>query len=187
MYTQNVDMLEFEVGLEEGDVVECHGSFRRSHCTRCSFALHTAEEMEEKFWSFVRKSQVPCCPLCKALLRPSVTFFGEALPDRFLMANSDLPSCDLLLVIGTSLLVYPVAALPQSVHGKAVRVLLNKESSGCFQFVPASSDSNAEQEQNFRHETSIYRDVFIQGNCDDAAEIFAQIVDFNDEFKDGKM
>lgn len=118
VYTQNIDMMEFEVGLTEEDIVECHGSCRQACCTQCLFRIASKDAMETNFWSHVRQSRPPYCTVCGSLLRPAVTFFGEAMPERFLMANQDLPSCDLVMVIGTSLVVYPVAALPQSANSK---------------------------------------------------------------------
>jgi hypothetical protein len=91
------------------------------------------------------------------------------------------------MVIGTSLVVYPVAALPQSANNKAVRVLLNRERSGCFQFVPPSpaapSADKMREEHRQRHEHSIYRDIFLQGDCDTSAENLADALGHRNDYE----
>lgn len=51
--------------------------------------------------------RVPCCAVCTGLVKPDVVFFGEALPQRFLLHVVDFPTADLLLILGTSLQVCP--------------------------------------------------------------------------------
>jgi NAD+-dependent protein deacetylase sirtuin 2 len=214
IYTQNIDMLEHEViqhhhshtqgegetkerganGEEEEEViVECHGSFRRAYCfnSQCTSPVYvkTKAEMRRLFWDPIRRDEIPCCPTCKQFLRPDVTFFGEPLASQFgQLSMSDLPSCDMLLVMGTSLVVYPVASLPSMVSPTAVRVLLNREPTGCFQFlqpgnltkdIGAAAVSDRQQHQQQQVETSSYRDVYFEGSCDDGARVFVK--EFNDE------
>lgn len=201
VYTQNIDMLEYPM-LSDEDVVECHGSCRAARCVNisCSTRIREATEMELYFWGPIRKAQSPKCPECSQYLRPDVVFFGEPLPERFnRLCFNDLSTCDLLLVMGTTLLVYPVASLPQMVGPQCVRLLINREPSGCFQEVPPGNASDASgmnssgstlqaqpgddtstffadnsnvslTRQNFhQYETKMYRDVFYQGNCDEGA------------------
>jgi NAD+-dependent protein deacetylase sirtuin 2 len=213
VYTQNIDMLEQRIGLSSMEVVECHGSCSRAYCTNeeCElrdWKIDSDEEMERLFWSKVRaidsdaageagKKSCPRCEACGALLRPDVTFFGEPLPVSFGASSmQDLPHCDLVLVLGTSLVVYPVASLPQMVGPKAVRMLINREPTGCFQFVrPADIETQAiatpenvasvlaeEKESYHRWETSQYRDVFRQGDCDAGAEEFVRALGMSDAF-----
>ena len=226
VYTQNIDMLEFSAGLDEEDVVECHGSFRRAWCMSCKQRL-AAEDIPQ-FWLTVQHGSVPTCSICGGSLRPDVVMFGEPLPTRFQECMSkDISKCDLLLVMGTSLVVYPVASLPAQVGPLCVRALINKEASGCFQFVPSSSltthpyislgpsqqsetGDDDDMRAHFENETatveskdplpgedgvplvecstatvqsgsqgdgarlsSQYRDVFLQGDCDDGARALA--------------
>lgn len=193
VYTQNVDMLE-EMILPPDKVTTCHGSFRRALCTSpdCSFTVSmdmdmdtvsSTSLMEEVFWGPIRQHQVPVCPLCRSILRPDVTFFGEPLSADFTrLSNVDLRECDLLLVLGTSLMVHPVASLPQMVGPQAVRMLVNREARGCFQFVSPCNDlpnkegtigSDTEVIKEDQWMTSAYRDVFFQGDCDHGAEKLA--------------
>ena len=98
--------------------------------------------------------------------------------------------------MGTSLLVHPVAGLPQLCGPETVRMLWNREPSGCFQFIAAGNDaSNSDhapdpsflsarsasasarsEEQQHRHESRGYRDVFHRGDCDSAAREFARLL-----------
>jgi NAD-dependent deacetylase len=101
--TQNVDGLHSRAGSEE--VVELHGSLRTASCLEepgRSFPI-TPEMLEDL---------PPRCP-CGAVLRPDVVLFGEPLPAQAVDRAVDLArSCDLMLVVGTSMVVYPAAALP---------------------------------------------------------------------------
>ena len=57
------------------------------------------------------KEEFARCDACGGLVKPSIVFFGEALPQRFAeLAESDLSSCDLLVIMGTSLVVHPFAS-----------------------------------------------------------------------------
>jgi NAD+-dependent protein deacetylase sirtuin 2 len=188
IYTQNIDMLEHQVIHDSNLIVECHGSFKRAYCfnQQCPSPLYlkSSEEMLTHFWNKIRQDEIPLCPHCQHFLRPDVTFFGEPLPLQFGQSSmTDLPSCDLLLVLGTSLVVYPVASLPSMVAPSAVRTLFNREPTGCFQFlqpgnIPPSVDGTpaglGPGQGTPQVETSSYRDVFFQGSCDEGAKLFIQ-------------
>lgn len=134
VYTQNIDHLERDVGIQPGDLVECHGSLFRTFCPACN-ARSEDPATVARFWATVEQTpqQPPTCA-CGGVLRPDVVLFGEPLPARFhQLAYTDVAACDLLLVMGTSLVVYPVASLPSFVGPLAPRVLFNNEPSGCFQ------------------------------------------------------
>ena len=183
VYTQNIDMLEYPL-LDSNDVVECHGSCKRAYCMN-SACGRAAVDMEAEYWSIIRSGDVPKCRECQAMLRPDVTFFGEPLPHIFQRRTlEDFPQCDVLLVFGTSLLVHPVASLPQMVPPTAVRCLINRDSSGCFQHVvPCNTPSKKENADEERWMTTAYRDVFYKGNCDDAAMELAVQLDLQEEFQ----
>eukprot|EP00286_Rhodomonas_abbreviata_P028496 CAMPEP_0181300200 /NCGR_PEP_ID=MMETSP1101-20121128/6761_1 /TAXON_ID=46948 /ORGANISM="Rhodomonas abbreviata, Strain Caron Lab Isolate" /LENGTH=883 /DNA_ID=CAMNT_0023405417 /DNA_START=99 /DNA_END=2748 /DNA_ORIENTATION=- len=145
----------------------------------------------------------PRCAECGALLRPDVTFFGEALPTRFHKeSKGDLPECDLLLVMGTSLVVYPVASLPNMVGPSCVRALVNQTPTGCFQFCPpfpvapaaaspagelrtaCGAAASSEEVRGAAEERWLgrgYRDVFVQGACDDGAVALANALGMQGE------
>ncbi len=102
--TQNVDGLHQRAGSQ--DVVEVHGSIVRTRCSAdCGAVLPRPADLPP--------GEPPSCPNCSAWLRPDVVWFGEILnPQRVLAAEAACTGCDVLLVVGTSGLVYPAAGLP---------------------------------------------------------------------------
>ncbi|MBS1267862.1 MAG: NAD-dependent protein deacylase 1 [Nitrosopumilus sp.] len=99
--TQNIDGLHQKAG--SSNVFELHGSIMKIKCTVCNFK----SSQIEKF------SQIP--PLCKCgnMLRPDVVWFGESLPqDVWKNAIAKASQCDLMIIIGTSLVVSPANTLP---------------------------------------------------------------------------
>lgn len=106
--TQNIDGLHQKAGSK--NVVEVHGSLSTGRCTNSACAIKfTLEEITRE----MERGIPPLCPRCRSLIRPNVVLFGEALPEEACQqAIEALRSCDLLLVMGTSLVVYPVADMP---------------------------------------------------------------------------
>jgi NAD-dependent deacetylase len=103
--TQNVDRLHRKAGTER--LVEVHGSIDTSSCTSChaSFSLDQVEAL------FI--DDVARCP-CSGLVKPDVVLFGELLPEAAMHEAHELAArCDLMICVGSSLEVYPVAGLPQ--------------------------------------------------------------------------
>ncbi|MES1246446.1 MAG: NAD-dependent deacylase [Actinomycetota bacterium] len=101
--TQNVDRLHERAGSRS--VVEVHGSIRTSSCLRCG----TVVPMEE----VVPLLPVPHCPACGEILKPDVVMFGELLPAASIARAEQLArGAGVLLVVGSSLEVHPVAGLP---------------------------------------------------------------------------
>lgn len=116
--TQNIDMLHRKAGTRE--LVEVHGSIASCSCLSCgeSYGL---EEVIDRLGDAV----VPACA-CEQPLKPDVVLFGEFLPDDALERATQLAeAADLLLCIGSSLEVYPVAQLPGITlrHGGAVAIV----------------------------------------------------------------
>jgi len=104
--TQNVDRLHELAGSQE--VIEVHGSIRTSSCLACG-ATATFDEVVRQ----LENAPAPVCPACGAVLKPDVVMFGELLPARAIERATALArSTRLLLVVGSSLAVYPVAGLP---------------------------------------------------------------------------
>jgi NAD-dependent deacetylase len=107
--TQNIDLLHARAGSRE--VVEVHGSIRTSTCPQCG-ASHSLERVKALLAE--RPEEAPRCASCAAVLKPDVVFFGELLPERAIDRAHELArSAGLLLVVGSSLEVFPVAGLPQ--------------------------------------------------------------------------
>ena len=104
--TQNIDLLHERAGSR--NVVEVHGSIRRAVCLRCG-----GEEPLERVLRQLESAPAPQCPDCGAVLKPDVVFFGELLPVLAIERATELArGARLLLVVGSSLEVYPVAGLP---------------------------------------------------------------------------
>jgi NAD-dependent deacetylase len=106
--TQNIDLLHQRAGSRE--IVEVHGSIRTCSCPGCR-ALYPLAEVEP----LIEAHGAPPCRACGAILKPDVVFFDERLPEEAIMRAVELAErAALLLVVGSSLEVYPVADLPRS-------------------------------------------------------------------------
>jgi NAD-dependent deacetylase len=119
--TQNIDLLHARAGSRE--VVEVHGSIRTSTCPACG-AVHALAEVV----ALLDTAEAPACPHCGAVLKPDVVFFGEQLPvtaiDR---AYALAREAGVLLVVGSTLEVWPVAELPLVTQGAGGAVaIVNK-------------------------------------------------------------
>lgn len=117
--TQNVDGLHQRAGSRV--VIEYHGNHDWLLCLNCGFKRATSEADLE--------GPPPRCPHCKAVLKPDVVFFGEPIPlEAQRRALEEAKRCDLMLVIGTSAVVYPAADLPRIAKGRGAKVIeVNKE------------------------------------------------------------
>eukprot|EP01114_Cavostelium_apophysatum_P016490 TRINITY_DN4701_c0_g1_i1.p1 TRINITY_DN4701_c0_g1~~TRINITY_DN4701_c0_g1_i1.p1 ORF type:complete len:422 (+),score=124.93 TRINITY_DN4701_c0_g1_i1:1350-2615(+) len=153
-YTQNVDMLESIAGIPTERLVECHGSFSHAHCLKCN------EEVKDMstYWSDIGADLIPSCGKCGGVIRPDVVFFGEALPPSFSdTKQEDFKECDLLIVMGTSLQVYPFAGLVSEPKVTTPRLLLNKNSVSVWRRVTGDEAPSS---------IGNYRDVAYIGECD---------------------
>jgi NAD-dependent deacetylase len=118
--TQNIDLLHERAGSR--NVVEVHGSIRTSHCLGCEKRY----ELRHMLDLLKRRDGAPRCTDCDAVLKPDVVFFDELLPaDAIDRAFALAREARLLLVVGSSLEVYPVAGLPEETlaAGGAVAVV----------------------------------------------------------------
>lgn len=112
--TQNIDTLHTRAGTRE--VVEVHGSIRSAVCLRC---LWTAGA--ENVLAQLEQVSAPVCAQCGEILKPGVTLFGELLPAAAIEHATELArSAELMLVVGSSLEVWPVAGLPLEARAFAV-------------------------------------------------------------------
>ena len=119
--TQNIDLLHEKAGSSR--VIEIHGSPKIHYCLRCSGIQMPFEEAA----AIVRSGELPACPNCGRVLKPAITFFGEMLPETALReATEEAGNSDLMLVLGTSLTVYPAASIPQyTLRGGGEIVIVN--------------------------------------------------------------
>lgn len=144
-YTQNIDTLEQVAGIR--NVIECHGSFATASCTKCK-----AKVIAETIRDDVFNQRIPMCQICnpgvaspdstvlgenleltkelveRGIMKPDIVFFGEGLPEVFHETiERDREKCDLLIVIGSSLKVRPVAMIPNWLSPNVPQILINRE------------------------------------------------------------
>ena len=121
--TQNIDGLHQKSGLPEERVFEVHGSVRNLVCLSCD-ARHRREEVDE-LW--VEEEGVPRCA-CGEVLKPAVTLFEEMLPEQAFAASvAAISEADLLMIIGSSMIVHPAASLPAHLPDSGRIAILNDE------------------------------------------------------------
>eukprot|EP01033_Poteriospumella_lacustris_P001142 gene1142-836_t len=145
-FTQNIDGLELVAGLPEDALIQAHGHMRTAHCIDCHRPYSMASFLEH-----VQAGQLYRCAPCSAptstsspdesstpsstyqgLIKPDIVFFGESLPPSF-NANAELMAeADLVIVMGTSLKVFPFAMLVDTMFCPATTplVLINRENPG---------------------------------------------------------
>ncbi|MEJ2037374.1 MAG: Sir2 family NAD-dependent protein deacetylase [Desulfosarcinaceae bacterium] len=116
--TQNIDGLHQAAGSRR--VLELHGNTRRIICLNCGKVY----AMNEVF-AMLDRALPPVCAGCRGALKPDVVFFGERLPLDVLEASArEVSACDLLVVIGSSLVVQPAATLPLKAKEAGARIVI---------------------------------------------------------------
>jgi NAD-dependent deacetylase len=117
--TQNIDRLHRLAGTER--LIEVHGSIDQSVCLECGGKV----PIDRVIQLLAAGDGAPLCEVCVAPLKPDVVLFGELLPERALAEAQALAlDADLMLCVGSSLEVYPVAGLPAMTHGAGGRIAL---------------------------------------------------------------
>jgi len=107
--TQNIDNLHQKAGVPEDKVFELHGNMEWVVCLSC----HRRFPMPEVLQKIKEGIEVPDCPDCQGILKPDAVFFGEALSQETLReATRRAQNCDLFIVIGSTLVIYPAAYMP---------------------------------------------------------------------------
>lgn len=116
--TQNVDGLHQEAGSKR--VIELHGTTKSASCLACGRRFPREEVVGR-----VRDGENPPKCGCGGLLKPDTVLFGEPLPsDALRRAFAEAESCDLMLVLGSSLVVYPAASIPEAAANRGAPVVL---------------------------------------------------------------
>lgn len=108
--TQNIDGLHVKAGSRQ--VYEVHGHVRTGTCTGCGASYPMADVMAR----FAAGQAPPECDRCRGAIKPDVVLFEDPMPPEFMMAYQLLDDCDLLLIVGSSLVVTPVSYLPMKVE-----------------------------------------------------------------------
>ena len=126
--TQNIDGLHQRAGSSRERVIEIHGTALEVECLQCG-DRQPRERAQERV---LAGEEDPPCRGCGGILKPATVSFGQAMPEReTALAFEHAESCDAMLVIGSSLVVYPAAYLPQrAAESGAKLVIVNLQPTG---------------------------------------------------------
>ncbi|HUC19694.1 MAG TPA: Sir2 family NAD-dependent protein deacetylase [Acetobacteraceae bacterium] len=123
--TQNVDNLHQESGIPRERVIELHGNASYATCLACG-ARHELEVLKQ---SFLGRDAIPVCRECGGLVKTATISFGQAMPQEAMRrAEAETLACDLFLVLGSSLVVFPAAEFPRHAKENGARLaIVNRE------------------------------------------------------------
>ncbi|WFD46593.1 Sir2 histone deacetylase Hst2 [Malassezia furfur] len=182
VFTQNIDTLELLGGLSPDMLVEAHGSFAKARCIECKTEVDDDWLKEKVMSGSVARCEQPKCQKKDQVpsIKPDIVFFGENLPDRFFERLMDFRRAQVLLVMGTSLVVNPFASLIDEVPLRCPRYLFNldrvgESRSGGFL---SRFDRLGGGGFDFNEDS---RDVFCQGKVDDTIRVLAQKCGWEEE------
>jgi NAD-dependent deacetylase len=123
--TQNVDNLHQDSGLSPDQVIELHGNASYATCLECGLR----HEIEDLRPAFEASGEAPACRECQGVVKTATISFGQAMPpEPMRRAETETLACDLFLVLGSSLVVYPAAGFPiLAKRNGAKLVIVNRE------------------------------------------------------------
>lgn len=117
--TQNIDGLQQRAGST--NVLQVHGTLESLTCIGCYKQVSSNKYSAP----YIERGEIPFCESCGNYLKPDVVLFEEQLPAQiWLKARQAAKACDLMIVAGTSLVVSPVAQLPEKAHNKGARIII---------------------------------------------------------------
>ncbi|MET0727301.1 MAG: Sir2 family NAD-dependent protein deacetylase [Acidimicrobiales bacterium] len=125
LITQNVDGLHQAAGSDPNRVVEVHGTMREAACLSCGVRMPMEHALER-----VRAGEEdPACRICGGILKSATISFGQSLvPEDLVRAEQAARTCDLLLAVGSTLSVFPIAeVVPLAIASGASAVIVNAE------------------------------------------------------------
>ena len=125
LITQNVERLHQRSGLPAGKVLELHGTTTEAVCLSCGDRITSDEACRR----IEEGERAPRCRPCGGFLKPATISFGQAMPhDVMRRAQAAAESCDLMLAVGSSLVVEPAASIPRAARQAGARlVIVNRE------------------------------------------------------------
>ena len=123
--TQNIDNLHQKAGNSPDKVFELHGNMKLVRCMGCGERFPIEDILQR-----LPEEEIPDCHFCRGILKPDAVFFGESLPQKALNdATHHSRNCDLFIVVGSTLVVYPAAYMPMyAVESGAKLVIINLSS-----------------------------------------------------------
>ncbi len=122
--TQNVDNLHQDGGVPDEKVVEIHGNASYAKCLNCG-KRYDYESLRPRW----EADEDITCDFCSGLVKSATISFGQAMPeDKMMFAESEAVSCDLMIAIGSSLVVYPAANIPLIAKQNGAKyIIINRE------------------------------------------------------------
>jgi NAD-dependent deacetylase len=123
--TQNIDGLHQASGIPDHQVIELHGNATYAHCLDCQRRY----ELEDIRPVFEATGKAPVCDDCGGHVKTATVAFGQSMPPAAMIrAEEAILACDLCLVVGSSLVVYPAAGFPELAKRNGARLaILNRE------------------------------------------------------------
>jgi len=123
--TQNVDGLHQRSGVPDSKIIELHGNTTYATCLDCGHR----HELGPIRRAFLEKGALPICEKCEGIVKTATISFGQAMPEvPMLRAQEETLACDLFIVLGSSLVVYPAAGFPQLARRNGASfVIVNRE------------------------------------------------------------
>jgi NAD-dependent deacetylase len=123
--TQNVDNLHQASGVPARQVIELHGNASYATCLSCGLRHEFADFRE----AFVERGEIPSCRECGSIVKSATISFGQSMPEEpMLRAQEETMACDLFIVLGSSLVVYPAAGFPLMAKEAGARlVIVNRD------------------------------------------------------------
>jgi len=123
--TQNIDRLHHRAGHSPEKIIEIHGTAFLVSCLSCG-GIYERDEIEERI---IAGEMPPYCGKCSGVLKPATISFGQAMPEKEMEDSLKLAmQCDLCIVLGSSLVVYPAASIPEyAVDSGARLIIINRD------------------------------------------------------------
>lgn len=123
--TQNVDDLHRVSGVPPEQIIELHGNATYAGCLECGLR----HELEELKGPFLQRGVIPACRNCGGIVKTATISFGQSMPEEPMQrAQEATLACDLFLVLGSSLVVYPAAGFPIMAKRHGARLaIVNRE------------------------------------------------------------
>ena len=123
--TQNVDGLHQRSGVPDSKIIELHGNATYASCLDCGHR----HELEPIRKGFLGSGKLPLCVKCDGIVKTATISFGQAMPEiPMARAQDETMSCDLFIVLGSSLVVYPAAGFPTIAKRNGAKlVILNRD------------------------------------------------------------
>jgi NAD-dependent deacetylase len=120
LITQNIDGLHQDAGSSDDIVIELHGTNRKAYCLECGGTLPIGEVQKR----LDAGERAPECADCGGVLKPATISFGQPMPEKEVLRSVECArSCDLFLMVGSSLQVEPAASIPPQAHSAGAEMI----------------------------------------------------------------